>query len=46
MIGTADFAAACQSAREQLARWNAVNEAAVRPHSLAELRRAGIFPME
>jgi hypothetical protein len=46
MIGSAEFEAACQSAARQYEKVSTFYPERVRRHSLAELRRRGIWPME
>jgi hypothetical protein len=46
MIGSAEFEAACQSAARQYEKVSDFYPERVRRHSLAELRRRGIWPME
>jgi hypothetical protein len=46
MIGSAEFETACQSATRQYEKVSSFYPERVRRHSLAELRRRGIWPME
>jgi hypothetical protein len=46
MIGSADFAAACASGQKQYENYDNFYPYDVKPHAVADLRRAGIFPME
>jgi hypothetical protein len=46
MIGGAEFAAACESGTKQYEKYGTFYPDDVKRHSVADLRRAGIFPME
>jgi hypothetical protein len=46
MIGSADFAAACASAQKQYVQYDNCYPDDIKAHAVADLRRAGIFPME
>jgi hypothetical protein len=46
MIGSAEFGAACASAKKQYEKHDTFYPDSLRRHAVADLRRAGIFPME
>jgi hypothetical protein len=46
LIGSADFAAACTSARTQFGEYNKFYRDRIKIHPLSQLRERGIFPME
>jgi hypothetical protein len=46
MIGGADFEAACASGRKQNEKYDTFYPDDIKRHAVADLRRAGIFPME
>jgi hypothetical protein len=46
MIGSADFEAACASGKKQYEKHDTFYPDSIRRHAVADLRRAGIFPME
>jgi hypothetical protein len=46
MIGSADFAAACASGKKQYDKFRVFYPGKIRRHALADLRSAGIYPME
>ena len=46
MIGSADFAAACQSAQRQSDQLRKFSPQKLKIHSVSDLRRRGIWPME
>jgi hypothetical protein len=46
MIGVAEFQAACASGTKQYEKYDTFYHDSVKRHAVADLRRAGIFPME